>query len=129
MSSFTFEINYKTQPGQVIMLTGSVSEIGNWNKGIAMEYKENGVWKVSLRIVHIPFEYKYYVFNVGTNQIERWEDSDNRRFFLTKPADIISIVDEWGAPSNTKTVQEKAKVVKTAIKKSTSRETNKVSLK
>ncbi|KAL7711811.1 CBM20 domain-containing protein [Entamoeba marina] len=122
MVKITFEIEYHTIPGQELRLVGSTKELTEWKNGVSMTYCGNDTWTITLDINTIPFDYKFQVFNTTSNTVDRWEDCANRSFFLCKQADRVYTIEEWDAPQNTKIRSEKARIIKSTIKKSCSME-------
>ncbi|KAL7718820.1 CBM20 domain-containing protein [Entamoeba marina] len=95
MVKITFEIEYHTIPGQELRLVGSTKELTEWKNGVSMTYCGNDTWTITLDINTIPFDYKFQV---------------------------VYTIEEWDAPQNTKIRSEKARIIKSTIKKSCSME-------
>ena len=83
----TFELQYTTsvsttQPGEKIMVVGSLDLLGAWNPaaGLEMEWTQGHVWRLTITLAEglLPqFEYKYML--VSPRKM-RWEGGRNRRF-------------------------------------------------
>lgn len=57
-----FSIDYKTEWGQILYITGSTHELGNWDKSnaVSMKYISNSRWGIEMDIVdNEPIYYKY----------------------------------------------------------------------
>jgi 4-alpha-glucanotransferase len=90
----TFRINYKTEWGQQMWLSGSNKTTGNWNKdkAIAMTYIGEGDWETNIELEKpLPFEYKYCLAS-GNNL--QWEGGKNR-IFVPEKGYAITIRDHW----------------------------------
>ena len=124
MVKFTFSIHYNTIPGQIIRIIGSVEELGNWKEGIDMNYIENGLWKIEIDIPTNSFNYKFQVYNLSTQQIDKWEDCNDRLFVLMQQSDEVIVEDNWNNPDDTKITANKSKIKKSTVKRSTSTEYN-----
>ena len=76
-----FRLRYDSHWGEELFLTGSTSELGNWNtdKAVQMEYAGPGIWSATVERRHATslqtMEYKYFIRENG--QI-RWEEGPNR---------------------------------------------------
>jgi 4-alpha-glucanotransferase len=81
----TFRINYVTEWGQGIWISGSDESLGNWNpeNAFPMTYIGNGEWEASLQFQSPSvFEYKYFI-KKNINTIT-WEGGRNRKFEAIK---------------------------------------------
>jgi 4-alpha-glucanotransferase len=91
----TFRINYKTEWGQGVWISGSVKALGNWDtKGaFPMSYIGNGEWEATITFKSSKeFEYKYFVKN--PNNLLLWEGGKNRNFNITGFT-TVEIRDLW----------------------------------
>ncbi|ELP95056.1 hypothetical protein EIN_253200 [Entamoeba invadens IP1] len=125
MVLITFTINYKTEYGQKVQVVGNIPELGNWNGGIDLVPYENNIWKVTAIVHTLPFEYKFKIVESNTNKVIRWEfleNNTNRMFCLNKQADQIELEITWERPEDTKQTITMARVLKSAIKKSCSKD-------
>jgi 4-alpha-glucanotransferase len=91
----TFRINYMTEWGQGIWVTGSDEALGNWNvkNAFPMTYIGNGEWEATLLLSEsVTFDYKYFVKR-NDNTVS-WEGGKNRHF---DGADfsLVEIRDFW----------------------------------
>jgi len=80
----TFRINYETEWGQGVWISGSVKALGNWDSKNAfpMTYNGNGEWEATISFKSSKeFEYKYFVKNQNNTLI--WEGGKNRAFNVT----------------------------------------------
>jgi len=76
-----FEMKYQTQMGQELGVLGSIPELGSWNQNKAkrMQWNEWNIWRITMDYnEENDFEYKY-IFVVNNN-VEVWEDGENRKF-------------------------------------------------
>lgn len=90
----TFRINYHTQWGEQLFLSGSEVSLGNWDerKAFPMYYNGEGEWEAVINISEgLSFEYKYFI-QKDKNWIS-WEGGNNRIFSET--SDEIEIRDNW----------------------------------
>jgi 4-alpha-glucanotransferase len=91
----TFRINYKTEWGQGVWISGSVDALGNWNTKDAfpMTYIGNGEWEATIlfKTTNI-FKYKYFVKN--NNSTIFWEGLNNRDFNIDSFTSV-EIRDYW----------------------------------
>ncbi|MCF8358151.1 MAG: 4-alpha-glucanotransferase [Prolixibacteraceae bacterium] len=90
----TFRINYKTAWGQSLWISGSTSEIGNWDtrEAFPMLYIGNGEWETTFSTEEEEFEYKYFIKNADKSLL--WEGGKNRCFASTGHK-IVEIRDFW----------------------------------
>jgi 4-alpha-glucanotransferase len=101
----TFEVNYHTQVGQEVFLTGAHELFGEWqtDRAIPMDYREGGNWRVTLVIPAsgvLPgrFEYGYFVRHADGFWEKDW--SKGRQLDLETLRGVDSfIVDSWNAPA------------------------------
>jgi 4-alpha-glucanotransferase len=100
----TFRINYMTEWGQGIWITGSDEALGNWNSKNAfpMTYIGNGEWEAVLQ-TKLPssFDYKY-IIKRNDNTIS-WEGGKNR-LFNAPDFEVVGIRDFWHPQSDDESV-------------------------
>ena len=78
MTKVTFKISYiRVRRGEVLGVTGSCPELGEWNKPVLLDDKDFPVWKGSVTIKGNA-EYKFVIADKATGAILRWEDGFNR---------------------------------------------------
>jgi 4-alpha-glucanotransferase len=99
----TFNIQYKTFPGQNLQICGSLPELGSWdtNLSLQMNYGSGDNWSA---VAELPegvavFEYKYVVFNADGYAL--WEWGRNRKFDASDfIVDEVILRENWRSPSN-----------------------------
>lgn len=77
----TFRINYMTEWGQGVWISGSDEALGNWNpkNAFPMSYIGNGEWEASLLFQsQEAFEYKYFIKR--NDNTFSWEGGKSRHF-------------------------------------------------
>jgi 4-alpha-glucanotransferase len=96
-----FHINYFTQPGQVVMLTGNNDILGNGNESHAIQLipLSDGNWKLELEL-DAPgwIEYNYFIRKDG--ETERRESGRPHRAFLPENTSECLLLDFWQAESS-----------------------------
>jgi 4-alpha-glucanotransferase len=100
-----FQIEYKTWPGQQIMLSGSLTQLGSgkMEEAVPMEYVEysNGIWKYQIETDEkTTFNYRYFLKddNFGT-VTEEW--GKNREFIpAAKSFQSVLLADHWHSMSD-----------------------------
>ncbi len=97
--NLTFSIHYQTNWGQVMMITGSLPQLGNFDetKAIRLETNEDGYWEHSLVLDDLkePFEYKYFLFDENSGvKFHEWGKS---RIFipLGEKVEQTRLTDHW----------------------------------
>ena len=100
MAKLTFNINYVAQMGEMVCVTGSNKELGEWIHPVKLEWHENHQWQKTIEIKTIPFEYKYLIVTVPGDNVKKWEATNNRTFFLFHKAEEFLVNDVWDQPSN-----------------------------
>ncbi|PRP75509.1 hypothetical protein PROFUN_15658, partial [Planoprotostelium fungivorum] len=99
-----FRLEYITHFGQVLCIAGSCPELGAWNvhRMKQMTWNEGGIWTADLpfKRSHLPFEYKYNVYEPLPKRIVRWESiPGNRRVDLKRVNDgSWEYRDAWDIP-------------------------------
>jgi 4-alpha-glucanotransferase len=103
----SFQINYHTDWGQRLVVTGSTPELGNWDpaKALRLEHIGNGNWVATLELDDAvsSFEYKYALADEWQNLLDTEWGANRRAAFQQKPARAI-LKDAWRAkfhPENT----------------------------
>ncbi len=73
----SFNINFHTVWGQILHITGSLPELGNWNTEQAhpMRYLGDGNWNFEIELPEksIDFEYRYFMSSNGKLVFEEWQ--------------------------------------------------------
>ncbi|HOW32215.1 MAG TPA: 4-alpha-glucanotransferase, partial [Bacteroidales bacterium] len=100
-----FQIEYKTHPGQQLVVAGSVKELGGGNPANApfMTLKDvkSGIWKLEVDIEKAKeFHYRYFVKddNFGT-YLEEW-GPDRTLVIAKRPGNLILLSDRWRSASD-----------------------------
>ena len=91
----TFRINYHTNWGESIFISGTGKLLGDWQEDDAcpMHYKGDGEWETTLNPENTTdFEYKYLIKTSGRPAI--WEGGKNR-FFKSGGQSLTEIRDYW----------------------------------
>lgn len=91
-----FHIHYNTHPGQVLMVSGSAPETGEFNesKAAEMSYWGYGNWHLKIEIPKKGlFEYKYFVWEGGSTQRREW--GNNHQVEISEKADSCTLYDYW----------------------------------
>jgi 4-alpha-glucanotransferase len=94
-----FEIEYKTQWGQNLYVTGNCPELGDWDikKAQRMEYGSHGNWKLDLALKKPSrdLSYKYFLKEDHGNTLF-FEFGDERMIFLENcKQESLFLVDAW----------------------------------
>jgi 4-alpha-glucanotransferase len=121
-----FKINYKTQWGQRIFVSGSTPELGNWDeaKALALNALPNDNWEIALDIPNksnAVISYKYFVLNEHSGS-KTWEWGTNRE--LTVPAKLyeyIEIIDNWNSSTDPQNALFSAAFTKSIFKREPSK--------
>ena len=95
-------VQYHVPFGQVVCLTGSVRELGDWDPrlSVPLSWSEGDIWNVEVDVKRhelARLEYKFVVQVPGPNPIFVWESGSNHNI-LALPARRIEIRDQWGFP-------------------------------
>ncbi len=96
----SFFINYHTQWGQQIAITGPGETFGEWNMqdALIMNHLGNGWWNIELELEDQSIEYKYtLITNSEENAFN--EGGHNRRVDLSSAQGRICIIDSWRIPN------------------------------
>ncbi len=94
-----FKINYHTQWGHNLYISGSLPELGNWeeNKARPMNYLVDGWWELDLELENDPGKFAYkYLIRSEKGHAPLWEWGQNRE--LEYPAGSfpeLEIQDYW----------------------------------
>jgi 4-alpha-glucanotransferase len=71
-----FQVQYHTNWGQIIYITGCLPELGEWNTASAkqMQYTGEGNWSLEIELPNQPLtvEYRYLLFSDGNLSFEDW---------------------------------------------------------
>ena len=100
----TFRINYMTEWGQGVWISGSVKALGAWDtmNAFPMTYIGNGEWEATITFKSPKnFEYKYLIKNSDHSLI--WEGGKNRQF-LCDDFSKADIRDFWHPQINDESV-------------------------
>ncbi|KNC81765.1 hypothetical protein SARC_05934 [Sphaeroforma arctica JP610] len=95
MTEVTFSIQYNTQPGESIVVTGSIPELGEWevNKALRLDYRDGGHW-LGAATISGDFEYKYAIaYDFGTALT--CEFGDNRKCALADGLARAVLQESW----------------------------------
>ena len=93
-----FHINYYTQPGQVVMLTGNCDKLGHGNDAFAVQLVplRDGNWEINLELeANGWIEYSYFIRN--GDETERREFGRPHRVFLPENTSECILLDYWQA--------------------------------
>ncbi len=91
----TFKINYNTNWGESLYISGSVPELGNnqYSKAVPMKYEEGGNWTATVEFNECKtFSYRYYVLAEDKRYWTEW--GKNRYAVIIKDAPHI-YHDQW----------------------------------
>ncbi|MDR1544159.1 MAG: 4-alpha-glucanotransferase [Prevotellaceae bacterium] len=74
-----------------IGISGNCEKLGNWNDFLPLKRTKLFHNFLSINFSDLPqnFEFKFLVFNKKTNQILRWENSENRTVRIAQEADYL----------------------------------------
>lgn len=93
----SFHINFHTVWGQVLYITGSIPELGNWDNLQAkeMNHSGNGDWTLEIELPDQPvrFEYRYFLLSNGQQTFEEWQR--NHQIEIREPYPDYLLVDYW----------------------------------
>ncbi|CAK81714.1 unnamed protein product (macronuclear) [Paramecium tetraurelia] len=72
------KIQFKTEFGQAVYISGNSKYLGQWNpkQAIRMNWTENDIWEVE--IAYHKIEYKYFISQYESIQTVLWESGPNR---------------------------------------------------
>ncbi|MDP5172855.1 MAG: 4-alpha-glucanotransferase [Bacteroidia bacterium] len=97
-----FRVQYTTSWGQSLYVSGSSSELGNWDLNAAqpMRYLADGYWELSLLLAEKidQISYKFFVKHEYGGGVE-WEFGDNRTLSLPEVEEVV-IQDGWRGVSD-----------------------------
>jgi len=106
MQKITFQVNYHTEWGERIVVTGNITELGNNQlfDSFKLEYKGAGNWEGTANIEAESFDYQYVLVDEDMNERSR-EWGEMRQFDVGEAkANIIALQDKWRGqyhPENT----------------------------
>ncbi|KAN0018600.1 hypothetical protein ACTFIU_008528 [Dictyostelium citrinum] len=106
-NNVTFTIVYNTQPGEILFITGSMNQLGEWDtsKAKRMTWNVGNLWDASVGFPEsVYIQYKYFVYN-EINKTYRWESIENRQLIVNN--DELLIEDAWDVKRNLQTEQTK----------------------
>ena len=94
-----FYLRFYTHPGQSILLTGNIAELGNGDAtaAVPLEYVNGEFWHGSVTVPEtpsVPFHYHYILRGADGSLIEEWGDD---KHIGAPPADIaeVHVIDTW----------------------------------
>lgn len=97
----TFNLEYRTNWGETLYLTGSSEALGSWNPthAIPMNYTRDGQWTLSVEMPsEATFEYGYFVGENNSPITREW--GNPRKIAPAKNKDLL-IFDQWqGQPAD-----------------------------
>ena len=99
-----FRINYHTQWGERIYITGNIPELGmgDLTKAVAMNYNAPDNWSLEIEVADTAktdLEYKYIFKNENSGKIEE-EWGAPRPLTIKKTVDKIMYIDAWNSVSD-----------------------------
>ncbi|TRY94973.1 hypothetical protein DNTS_004650 [Danionella cerebrum] len=97
MVSVSFRIHYITHtPRQLVAVTGSVPDLGQWEGFVPLQKAKDGFWVKSVALpVESQVEWKFVLVEDG--RISRWEECANRSLFLTSQDEEVLLDERWGS--------------------------------
>jgi len=97
--TLVFKVRYKTDPGEGVLLAGSIPELGSWNVENAVKLKwSDHVWSTELTLpANAPdFEYKYVAVHPSWGSAKfRWEQTLNRQISVKDVKEKVICSDVW----------------------------------
>ncbi len=85
---------------QTLAIVGSHPALGAWNptRYLPMEQTEQKDWIMTLNVdwIGMPLEYKYVVIDKKTNELQAWEEGDNR--MITNEIAEGEVIVQYGEP-------------------------------
>lgn len=84
IKNYTHEFRVKApllEPGEVLCISGSGKQLGEWNAESVVQMKREGNWwiaRVNLLQDNLPIVYKYAVWQTQTDRLVRYEQGSNR---------------------------------------------------
>jgi len=99
-----FCINFHTVWGQSICITGSLPELGSYDRTLAkeMNYRGDGNWSLELELPDQPveFEYRYFLRSNSQFMLDEWQRNHRQR--ITDVRQKYVFIDYWqNRPQNT----------------------------
>ena len=98
MAEVTFSINYQTELGQYLCISGAIPELGKWDESetISLSTTDNQVWTghISLDQQHKDFSYYYLVKN-HQGVVIRKEWKRMHRLIIQDSSQSVYIHDNW----------------------------------
>lgn len=92
-----FNINFHTIWGQVLYITGSIPELGNWDTAAAkkLHYTDEGYWTFALDLPDKAIDMEYRYFLKSNNQLifEEWDK--NHHLTITNVKQSYCLLDYW----------------------------------
>lgn len=98
----TFTIPFSTIPGEKLLISGNIPELGGWISPKEMTYSDQELWELTIHTSDIDaiVEYRYLLFNAEGNLKHEF---GNRTLYLSECKDKVLIKDWWrdqNTPSN-----------------------------
>src|SRR5665647_3676821 len=96
----SFKIDYQTTWGEMLFISGSTTQFGQWDpqKAIPLKNQYPGEWQCSIEIEANLLEYKYILQK--SPGVFLWEWGPNRKIALQKEIDEIRLRDFWRSSSD-----------------------------
>jgi len=90
-----FNINYRTQEGQTLYVSGSIPALGEWQweQAAAMTYDRDGNWNLAIETSAQEIAYQYIVIGNGEIIREPWTRKHTVRLDFTHP--VCYLFDCW----------------------------------
>ena len=93
----SFNIHFQTIWGQVLYVTGSIPELGNWDTVAAreMHYSNDGHWNLELDLPDkaVTIEYRYFLKSNNRLTFEEWDR--NHRLTIVQTDQSYYLLDFW----------------------------------
>ena len=98
MAEVTFSINYQTERGQYLCISGAIPELGKWDdsEAISLSTTDNQVWTghISVNKHHKNFSYYYLVKN-HQGVVIRKEWKRMHRLIIQDSSQSVYVYDNW----------------------------------
>ena len=90
----TFKVNYVTNFGEVVCMTGGGRVFGNWdadNKSIRLQWTDGHFWSISVAASELPNEGEFKFVIIEGDKVKRWATGNNKLFNLDKIKESMSM--------------------------------------